>query len=121
MWSLGGTQKNRRYMYMAHKSVIDSNIEYMSRALWSSCWPIHISSTRCDKQGTETSIKGRNENIDKTKGTTNNSATSCSLCASLLFLFFNFIFSNFFAFMILIFFSTSSKQEQTTKIMSSIG
>ena len=59
-------------------------------------------------------MKGSNGNMDKAKGTANNRATGCSLCApflfSLLFSFtsfflFFFVQTFFFAFALLIFFN----------------
>jgi hypothetical protein len=46
-------------------------------------------------KGVKTSIKGSNENTDKTKGTTNNRAIECSLYAPFLSLLFSFAIFSF--------------------------
>jgi len=73
-------------------------------------------------------MKGSNENMDKAKGTANNRATGCSLCApflfSLLFSFTSFYFlfwsKLFFAFALLIFFNQQGAHKNKPQKLSAL-
>ena len=84
-----------------------------------SCWPIHVPNTNCDEQESETSVKEKQvwkeaTDKNKVKGTTNNRATMCFLCAPLFFFWFSIYFFLFLLFF-WYFFSAWSREEQTTK------